>query len=173
MRSPTRAACALGAAGLLAGAAQAEIITYEFEIDVEQAVPAPDIDGFNPSGFGVVNVDTDLMTIDWTITYEGLTGPIVAPGAHFHGPALPGETAGIEVFLTDGDPAEPASGTLIGSADLSLQQLSDVTEGLWYVNIHTAQNPSGEIRGQVVPTPGAFALLGLAGIAARGRRRRG
>jgi hypothetical protein len=172
MRSFILAAGALGAAALLAGPARAAIITYEFEINVEQATPVPDVDGFNPSGFGIVNIDTDLMTIEWNVTYEGLTGPIVAPGAHFHGPALPGETAGVEIFLSTGDPAEPASGTLFGSAPLSMQQLSDVTSGLWYVNIHTAQNPAGEIRGQVVPAPGAIALLGLAGINARGRRRR-
>jgi len=168
-----RIALAALAAATLATAAQAELITYEFDITVDQAVPAPDVDGFNPSGFGIVDVDTEALTISWTITYEGLTGPIVAPGAHFHGPALPGETAGVEVFLTDGDPAEPASGSLVGSAPLSLQQLDDVTSGLWYVNIHTAQNPSGEIRGQVVPGPGAMALLGVAGLAARRRRRRG
>jgi uncharacterized protein (TIGR03382 family) len=40
-----------------------------------------------------------------------------------------------------------------------------------YVNIHSQAFPGGEIRGNLIPTPGAVALVGLAGLA-MGRRRR-
>ncbi len=160
------------AAGTLGASATAGIVTYEFDITVEQAVPAPDVGDFTPSGTGLVTVDPTAMTIAWEITYEGLTGPIVSPGAHFHGPAEPGETAGVEITLTSGDPDGPTSGVLEGSSPLTMQQLDDVTAGLWYVNIHTAQNPAGEIRGQVVPGPAALGLLAPAALLA-GRRRRG
>ena len=38
-----------------------------------------------------------------------------------------------------------------GQATLTDQQITDLMAGQWYFNIHTAENPSGEIRGQVVP----------------------
>jgi hypothetical protein len=31
------------------------------------------------------------------------------------------------------------------------QQVTDLMGGQWYFNVHTAQNPTGEIRGQVLP----------------------
>ena len=37
-----------------------------------------------------------------------------------------------------------------GSAVLTPEQAKDFTNGLWYLNIHTQANPSGEIRG-VIP----------------------
>jgi hypothetical protein len=38
-----------------------------------------------------------------------------------------------------------------GTATLDDKQAADLMAGQWYVNIHTKQNPSGEIRGQVLP----------------------
>jgi hypothetical protein len=37
-----------------------------------------------------------------------------------------------------------------GSADVSAEQLQMIREGNTYLNIHTAQYPDGEIRGQVL-----------------------
>ena len=38
---------------------------------------------------------------------------------------------------------------LEGSATLTDAQAADLTSGKWYVNVHTATNKGGEIRGQV------------------------
>lgn len=163
---------ALGLVLAWAVPAQAGMITFDFPISVEQEVPAPNIpDGFSPTGNGIVMYDTDTNLLEWNIEYEGLTGDIVAPGAHFHGPADFGMTAGIQVFLTDGDPAEPPTGVLMGSTTISDVQEADLLAGLWYVNIHTGLNGSGEIRGQVVPEPASMALL-LGGSLLALRRRR-
>lgn len=162
-------------AGVSVAATQAGLITYDFPIDVAQEVPAPTIpSGFSPSGTGLVTLDTDTNELTFEITYQGLTGDIVSPGAHIHGPAAAGSTAGVFVFLaggTSGNPLpQPPSGVLTGSAILTDTQEQWVLDGLAYVNIHTAQNGAGEIRGQVVPEPATIGLLGLAGLAVLRRR---
>ena len=87
-----------------------------------------------------LNNDTKLLT--WRVTYQGLSGPATA--GHFHGPAMSGANAGVVVpFTSTMSPIE-------GSATLTAAQVSDLRAGLWYVNLHTAANPGGEIRGQVL-----------------------
>jgi hypothetical protein len=75
------------------------------------------------------------------VTFQGLTGDPAA--AHFHGPAKVGENAA---------PIVDISGNLSeGSADATPEQVQMIRDGNSYINIHTAQSPDGEIRGQVVP----------------------
>lgn len=146
------------------------VVVFDFPINTNQEVPAPNLGKFGPpEGMGHVEVDLGAMTLSWDITYQDLSGPIVAPGAHFHGPATEGATADIQVFLTDGDPPED-SGVLTGTASLTQQQIGEILEGLWYVNIHTELNQSGEIRGQVVPEPAGLGLLAMGGLFAIRRR---
>ncbi len=86
--------------------------------------------------------DKASSVLKWRVTYTGLSGP--ATMAHFHGPALPGANAGVVVpFPSAASPAE-------GAATLTPAQITDLMAGKWYVNIHTAQYPGGEIRGQVL-----------------------
>jgi hypothetical protein len=84
----------------------------------------------------------ETLLLTWRVSYAGLSGPLT--GAHFHGPAMPGQNAGV-VMLIGG----PQASTLNGSATLSPSQAADLMAGRWYVNLHTAANPDGEIRGQV------------------------
>ena len=65
------------------------------------------------------------------------------PAPHFHGPAAKGENADVAVPIED-----PKSGAK-GSATLTDAQAADLTAGRYYINVHTAANPDGEIRGQV------------------------
>ena len=46
-------------------------------------------------------------------------------------------------------PGSPKNGC--ETPELTADQRRDLLRGLWYVNIHTANNPGGEIRGQVIP----------------------
>ena len=93
------------------------------------------------------NVETsynmDTRVLQWTVTYSSLSGP--ATGGHFHGPAMPGTNAPV-VLPFKGSLASP----ITGNAVLTPAQASDLLAGRWYVNLHTAANPGGEIRGQVV-----------------------
>ena len=87
-------------------------------------------------------LDKSSNVLRWTLTYASLTGP--ATMAHFHGPAIPGANAGVVVPLPSA--ASPAE----GQATLTPAQAADLRAGKWYINVHTAQNPGGEIRGQVL-----------------------
>lgn len=95
-------------------------------------------------GAGTLEASFDKASsvLKWRVMYTGLTG--AATMAHFHGPALPGANAGVVVpFPSAASPAE-------GSATLTPAQVADLMAGKWYVNVHTAQFPGGEIRGQVL-----------------------
>lgn len=93
-------------------------------------------------GSGTAKVEVDGNVLKWTVTYEGLTGPVTA--GHFHGPAPAGANAGVVVPFA-GSMASP----ITGSATLTAAQLADLKAGMYYVNLHTAAHPGGEIRGQV------------------------
>jgi CHRD domain len=95
-------------------------------------------------GTGTLDATLDKSTsvLKWKVTYSGLTGP--ATMAHFHGPAMPGSnTKPVVPFASAANPIE-------GSATLTPDQIADLMAGKWYVNVHTAANPGGEIRGQVM-----------------------
>ena len=97
----------------------------------------------NASGAsGTAKVDLDGNVLKWTVTYSGTTGPVTA--GHFHGPAMAGANAGVVVPF----PA-PLTSPITGTATLTAAQVADLKAGLWYVNLHTAANPGGELRGQV------------------------
>ena len=95
------------------------------------------------SGTLSATYDTASKSLNYTANYSGLTGDATA--AHFHGPAVAGQNAGVVVPVT-GSAASPIK----GSATLTDAQAADLTAGRWYFNIHTAANKGGEIRGQVV-----------------------
>jgi hypothetical protein len=97
------------------------------------------------SGSGTLQATLDKQTrvLTWSMTYAGLSGPITA--AHLHGPAVAGENAGVAVPIAVGLKS-PDNGVVT----LSTAQMEDLLAGKWYVNVHTAVNPNGEIRGQVM-----------------------
>ena len=121
--------------------ARTELLSYKIELKGSSEVPP------NPSkGTGSVALayDTGEKKLTWKGSYSGLTGPVTV--AHFHGPAAMDRNAGIALGVAAGN--LPAS--FEGSATLSDTQAADLTAGRWYLNLHTAAYPAGEIRGQVV-----------------------
>jgi hypothetical protein len=132
------ATLALGAAVAFAAPASAEKL--KATLDGKSEVPAT-----TTSATGTADLDYDAASkkLSWTVTYSGLSGPATA--AHFHGPAEAGKNAGVAVPIPNA-----ASSPVKGEATLTDAQAADLLGGKLYLNIHTAANPGGEIRGQVM-----------------------
>lgn len=128
--------------GLLFVSAPAWAESVTFVATLDGASEVPPVDG---QGMGSVEatLDTETKAFAWVIAYADLTGDATA--AHFHGPAPAGENAG-PVVPIEGSLASPIS----GSTTLTDAQVADLENGLWYFNIHTAQYPDGELRGQLM-----------------------
>jgi len=108
------------------------------------------------SGSGTVALTDNTLAVD--VTFSGLSAGVTA--AHIHGPAAPGVNAAVlyplNSITTLGVPAGTIRGTVTlaaGTGGFSITQQSEqLRDGKWYINIHNASFPGGEIRGQLLPT---------------------
>jgi hypothetical protein len=119
----------------------ADTIAYRAHLAGTREVPKNDSKG---KGTFDATFDPATKVLTYTLTFEGLSGP--ATVAHLHGPAPRGQNAGVLVPIGK-DIASPVS----GSATLTDEQVADLKARKIYVNVHTAANPGGEIRGQLYP----------------------
>ena len=124
---------------LLAPGARAETMKFHTTMNGASEVPPKATPG---TGTVDATLDTATKKLDYNATWQDLTGP--ATMAHFHGPAEPDANAGV-VVPWGTNPTSPFK----GSATLNDQQMADLEAGKWYANVHTAANPTGEIRGQM------------------------
>ena len=107
------------------------------------------------AGFTAVRtISTGATTITYSVTVTDLSGP--ASAAHIHGPAGVEDAAGIIVPLTvsgTGTTGAIITGsfTTTGNPNVSMDSLLVLlNNGNSYINVHTAANPDGEIRGQII-----------------------
>ena len=112
---------------------------FNFMLSGSQATTA----GTPTGSAAYATVTLDGSNLDWSVVYEGISS---LNAAHFHGPAGSGATAGVSQGITAGP------SPMVGSATLDAGQISDLLAGNWYLNLHTPENPGGELRGQVVST---------------------
>ena len=129
------------AALLSCGVVRAEQINFKANLSGASEVPPVATAG---TGTATGTLDTATKALNWTVTYTGLT----PTAGHIHGPAAAGANAGVLVPFS-GSMASPIK----GSATLTDAQVSDLEAGRTYVNLHTADNKGGEIRGQLVRAP--------------------
>jgi hypothetical protein len=124
---------------LVAGTASAATQVFKATLSAASEVPPTTSAG---TGTATVRFNPANKKVSWFVRYSGLSGPVAA--AHIHGPAEAGANAGVVV---------PFGGKLTspirGSATLTDAQVSDLEAGKYYVNLHTAANKGGEIRGQL------------------------
>ena len=140
--------------------ALAEMISLKAKLKGSNEVPPNDSKG---TGTVTATYDTESNKLTWKGNYSDLTGP--ATMAHFHGPAEPFELISGQLGGTDLDPWQnphqlgtnadvtvvitPSTSPFEGSATLTDAQAAELMAGQWYVNVHTAAHPGGEIRGQL------------------------
>lgn len=101
----------------------------------------------NPAatGSGTLTLNLDTGALSGFISYTGLSTPV--NNAHIH-TGLAGIAGGTVVtldFATIPDVSVPA-GTILTSAQMTALLNAD-----YYINVHTQANPSGELRGQILP----------------------
>jgi hypothetical protein len=132
---------ALIASGGLAGGVGGG--TFTASLDGTQEVPP---NASTATGTATVTLNSVETMITVNVTFTGLIGG-TASSAHIHGPAAPGTNAPVVIALT-GFPAA-TSGTYSQSFAITSAQVSNLRAGLFYVDIHDATFPGGEIRGQL------------------------
>lgn len=139
--------CVGGAAGmvLLGSATPSRAATTNFKATMNGATEVPPN---QTTGTGAVTASFDPSTkvLTWEGNFSGLSG--AATAAHFHGPAEPGKNAGVAIWISE--KGKTLDSPFKGTATLTDAQASDLQAGLMYVNVHTAANPGGELRGQLV-----------------------
>ena len=186
----------MGAALGCASAAQAAITIYTANLSGPNESPPNASPG---TGFAAVTIDDIANTMHVQVTFSGLLAGSTA--SHIHAPTtVPfAGTAGVATTVptftgfplgvtagtydnffnllsdTSYNPAfEAANGGTAASAEVAL--LAAMASGRSYLNIHTTQFPSGEIRGFLVasvaePASWAMMLIGFGGIGFAMRRR--
>jgi len=134
-------ACISAFALLASGASHADMLNLGATLSGAAEVPPN-----TSAGMGQLQAEFDkaTKTLRYTLRYSGLSGPVKA--AHFHGPAEAGKNAGVALGINNA-----GESPVQGSAVLTADQAADLLAGKWYVNVHTAANPGGEVRGQVTP----------------------
>ena len=136
-----RTAVAITALTLVSAAAHAATIQLKADLKASSEVPPKDSAG---TGTLTATLNTDTNEFTYHIEFSGLSGPVVA--AHFHGPAAEGVNAKPQLPIK----GTPITSPIDGKATLTAEQAKDLLDGKWYFNLHTAANPGGEIRGQIV-----------------------
>ena len=127
------AVSALGSYSSIAAAADIKVT-----LSGDQEVPPVASAG---SGSGTIVIGAD-KSVSGGVTSTGIAGT----AAHIH-EAAPGKNGGVMIPLTkSGDAYAVPAG-----AKLSDAQFKSFEAGNLYVNVHTAANPGGEIRGQLKP----------------------
>jgi hypothetical protein len=127
----------------LAGAPHtAARIELDATLEPGQVVPIAPPANPQAGGFARFTLEDDGM-VRWELQVNDLTG--FATGTYLR-QGSPGATGPVAVTLTN----PPSTGTHVGAfGPLAPEVQARLFEGLWYVEVETGANPTGEIRGQV------------------------
>jgi CHRD domain len=124
---------------MVAGSASAATEKFHATLTAASEVPPSKSTG---SGEATASLDTATHELTYDVTFTGFASDVTA--AHIHGPAPEGKNAGVIVPLGNA-PKSP----IHGSAKLTPEQEKELVAGMYYVNVHSKNNPGGAIRGQL------------------------
>ena len=124
-----------------------ENIYYATALPMSSSQETP---AFTSTATGTIDANYNRLTktLSYKITFSGLSGNATA--AHIHGLGEPGVMAG--VLQTFSPFPAATSGTYSGSLLIDGVKFTEEYQlgGRYYMNIHTAAKPGGEIRGQLI-----------------------
>ena len=115
---------------------------------------AQEVPAVTTTATGTISATYSQVTkiLDYLVAWDGLSGNAAA--AHIHGTAETGVAAGVlQDFSNTSNPfPKTVSGYYKGSLFIDGVKFKEefLLAGKYYVNIHTARNPGGEIRGQLI-----------------------
>jgi CHRD domain len=132
------AVCALAGAAL-SSAGTRSVMGVSAKLTPAEEIPKQVVKDTKATGQFSGRLNGHKLT--WKLTFSALTGPATA--AHIHLAGM-GKAGAIVVPLCG-----PCKSGVSGTATLSTTLLSKLAKHLLYVNVHTAKNPAGEIRGQL------------------------
>jgi hypothetical protein len=143
------------------GTARAQVITLTAELSGANETPAPGV-LTGAYGFATVRVDIGARSVDWIVDVFNM--PSGTNNAHIHvgGPGIAGPTVINIPFPTGVSNDYRLTGSATSATaglrpDQGLRSWDDVLQsivgGQTYVNVHSAVNGGGEIRGQLRVAP--------------------
>ncbi|MEW6233978.1 MAG: CHRD domain-containing protein [Candidatus Omnitrophota bacterium] len=124
-------------AGEIRGQIMDKPLQFMSALDGAQTTP-PTTTG--ATGEARLTLSEGLIKLSYTVTVRNIEN-ISASHIHIGGR---GENGGVSIPIASG-PFD----TISGEADLSADQLDALLGERFYINVHTSQNPAGEIRGQI------------------------
>ncbi len=120
-----------------------ETYRYSAPMTAKQEVPAPKgVPAAAKGGFTATVVESgSKITLKWKLTFSGLTGKVGA--AHIH-KGQKGKAGAVILALCG-----PCKNGQTGTAAIAESVNKAIETGGAYVNVHTAKNAAGELRGQL------------------------
>jgi Cu/Zn superoxide dismutase len=135
----TLAALAALAISAVAVGSPAKTQQFKAKLTAAQEVPAPT--GVKKQAGGTFTAGLSEHKLKWVLTFRKLSG--TADAAHIH--MAPKGAAGDVIVALCG----PCKNGAKGTATVDAATIDALLTGNAYVNVHTAANPGGEIRGQI------------------------
>lgn len=106
------------------------------------------------NGLAEFLVDPAANRLRFVVHLAGMAMPLT--GSHVHTGAA-GVNGAVLIDLVDAGPAP--TGDFLGTRTITAASVADLEAGRWYVNVHSATSPAGEIRGQIL-RPGEQLYIG-------------
>ena len=132
-------------------------ILFQADLDTQFESPSPVVAG-NPTGRAFFFLDDDGESLVYYAFANGLSGDLTA--AHLHlapltqnGPVVLPLSTIFGRFVFGRIDASAVVGPLASGGDALDNLIAEMSAGTAYINLHTAANPAGEIRGQVHLSP--------------------